>query len=82
MVQAKVSKECLDVVKSLMACKLKPRASICAFCLRDERGLNESRRLKHGELNLVMGNRKIAALTGLEKYEAQLKSGVRVDLNN
>nr|GEY03671.1 retrotransposon protein, putative, Ty1-copia subclass [Tanacetum cinerariifolium] len=33
MFQAKASKECLDVVKSLMACKLKPRASICAFVL-------------------------------------------------
>nr|GEX97156.1 hypothetical protein [Tanacetum cinerariifolium]GEY66881.1 hypothetical protein [Tanacetum cinerariifolium] len=33
MFQAKASKECLDVVKSLMACKLKPEASICAFVL-------------------------------------------------
>ncbi|GKD30962.1 hypothetical protein Tco_1241740, partial [Tanacetum coccineum] len=31
MFQAKASKECLDVVKSLMACKPKPGASICAF---------------------------------------------------
>ncbi|GJW40049.1 retrotransposon protein, putative, ty1-copia subclass [Tanacetum coccineum] len=34
MFQAKVSKERLDVVKSLMACKLKPGASICAFVLK------------------------------------------------
>ncbi|GJS65671.1 retrotransposon protein, putative, ty1-copia subclass [Tanacetum coccineum] len=33
MFQAKASKEHLDVVKSLMACKPKPRASICAFVL-------------------------------------------------
>ncbi|GJS93670.1 hypothetical protein Tco_0800638 [Tanacetum coccineum] len=33
MFQAKASKERLDVVKSLMASKPKPRASICAFIL-------------------------------------------------
>ncbi|GKE72105.1 hypothetical protein Tco_1534146, partial [Tanacetum coccineum] len=33
MFQAKESKERLDVVKSLMACKPKPGASICAFVL-------------------------------------------------
>ncbi|GJU16302.1 putative RNA-directed DNA polymerase [Tanacetum coccineum] len=33
MFQAKASKERLDVVKSLMACKPKPGASICAFVL-------------------------------------------------
>nr|GEU59601.1 hypothetical protein [Tanacetum cinerariifolium] len=33
MFQAKASKERLDVVKSFMACKPKPRASICAFVL-------------------------------------------------
>ncbi|GKC30844.1 hypothetical protein Tco_1038138 [Tanacetum coccineum] len=99
MVQAKASKERLDVVKSLIAYKLKPRASICAFVLemkgyfdrtlkteRSKRvvtqGLNESRRLKHGELNLVMGNRKITHVTRIGKYELMLKSGVRVDLNN
>ncbi|GJZ79023.1 retrotransposon protein, putative, ty1-copia subclass [Tanacetum coccineum] len=32
--QTKASKECLDVVKSLMACKPKPRASICDFVLK------------------------------------------------
>ncbi|GJZ40570.1 hypothetical protein Tco_0587456 [Tanacetum coccineum] len=33
MFQAKVGKERLNVVKSLMACKPKPRATICAFVL-------------------------------------------------
>ncbi|GJU09440.1 retrotransposon protein, putative, ty1-copia subclass [Tanacetum coccineum] len=33
MFQAKASKERLDVVKSLMSCKPKPGASICAFIL-------------------------------------------------
>ncbi|GJU11291.1 retrotransposon protein, putative, ty1-copia subclass [Tanacetum coccineum] len=45
-------------------------------------GLKESRRLKHGELNLVMGNRKITPVTRIGKYELMLKSGVRIDLNN
>ncbi|GJZ91393.1 retrotransposon protein, putative, ty1-copia subclass [Tanacetum coccineum] len=45
-------------------------------------GLKESRRLKHGELNLVMGNRKITLVTRIGKYELMLKSGVRIDLNN
>ncbi|GJR38429.1 hypothetical protein Tco_1214113 [Tanacetum coccineum] len=45
-------------------------------------GLKESRRLKHGELNLVMGNRKITHVTRIGKYELMLKSGVRIDLNN
>nr|GEX13585.1 putative retrotransposon Ty1-copia subclass protein [Tanacetum cinerariifolium] len=40
------------------------------------------RRLKHGELNLVMGNRKIKLVTWIGKYELMLKSGVRIDLNN
>ncbi|GJS69623.1 retrotransposon protein, putative, ty1-copia subclass [Tanacetum coccineum] len=140
---AKASKECLDVVKSLMACKQKPGASICAFILEmkgikktdvpstsaapvltvghnakkrktsysnrkgkaakgksdrgskrkakseiaptsdpKEAGLKESRRLKHGELNLFMGNRKITPVTRIGKYKLILKSEVRIDLNN
>ncbi|GJX64762.1 retrotransposon protein, putative, ty1-copia subclass [Tanacetum coccineum] len=180
MFQAKTSKECLDVVKSLMACKSKPGAYICAFVLemkgyfdrlkslnivfdaelsiniilsgfpadynqfvlsyqmkrketsimelhsllqtaekrikkidaaqgKSDLGskrkaesdiaptsdpkeamskrvvtqyLKESRRLKHGELNLVMGNRKITPVTRIGKYELMLKSRVRIDLNN
>ncbi|GJS24276.1 retrotransposon protein, putative, ty1-copia subclass [Tanacetum coccineum] len=45
-------------------------------------GLKESRRLKHGELNLVIGNRKITPVTRIRKYELMLKSVVRIDLNN
>nr|GEU44947.1 hypothetical protein [Tanacetum cinerariifolium] len=45
-------------------------------------GLKESRRLKHGEINLVMGNMKIMPMTRIEKYELMLKSRVRIDLNN
>ncbi|GKE42532.1 retrotransposon protein, putative, ty1-copia subclass, partial [Tanacetum coccineum] len=45
-------------------------------------GLKESRRLKHGELNLVMGNGKIMLVTRIGKYELMLKSGVMIDLNN
>nr|GEX18562.1 vesicle transport v-SNARE 11-like [Tanacetum cinerariifolium] len=45
-------------------------------------GLKESMRLKHGELNLVMGNRKITPVTRIGKYELMLKSGIRIDLNN
>ncbi|GJY17064.1 hypothetical protein Tco_0388555 [Tanacetum coccineum] len=41
-----------------------------------------SRRLKHGELNLVMGNRKIMLVTRIGKYKLMLKSGVRIDLNH
>ncbi|GJZ82659.1 putative RNA-directed DNA polymerase [Tanacetum coccineum] len=163
MFQAKASKEYLDVVKSLRACKPKLRASICAFILEMKgyfdsllqtaeqgikksnvpstsaapvltvghnakkrktshsnwkgkaiqgksnrgskrkveseialtsdpketmskrvvtQGLKESRRLKHGELNLVMGNRKITPVTRIVKYKLMLKSRVRIDLNN
>nr|GEV21023.1 hypothetical protein [Tanacetum cinerariifolium] len=45
-------------------------------------GLKESRRLKHGELNLVMGNRKITPVIKIGKYELMLKSGIMIDLNN
>ncbi|GKF14504.1 hypothetical protein Tco_0055966 [Tanacetum coccineum] len=45
-------------------------------------GLKESRKLKHRELNLVMGNMKITPVTKIGKYELMLKSGVRIILNN
>ncbi|GKE35731.1 retrotransposon protein, putative, ty1-copia subclass, partial [Tanacetum coccineum] len=45
-------------------------------------GLKESRRLKHGELNLVMGNMKITPMTRIGKFKLMLKSGVRINLNN
>ncbi|GKA65070.1 hypothetical protein Tco_0764777, partial [Tanacetum coccineum] len=38
-------------------------------------GLKESRKLKHEELNLVMGNKKITHVTKIGKYELMLKSG-------
>ncbi|GJV77990.1 hypothetical protein Tco_1509574 [Tanacetum coccineum] len=41
-------------------------------------GLKESRRLKHGELNLVMGNRKIIPMTRIGKYELMLKSEITI----
>ncbi|GJX70441.1 retrotransposon protein, putative, ty1-copia subclass [Tanacetum coccineum] len=44
---------------------------ICAVL----QGLKKSRRLKHGELNLFMGNRKIIHVTRIGKYELMLKSG-------
>ncbi|GJV54076.1 retrotransposon protein, putative, ty1-copia subclass [Tanacetum coccineum] len=39
-------------------------------------GLKGSRRLKHREFNLVMGNRKITPMTRIRKYELMLKSGL------
>ncbi|GJT99494.1 retrotransposon protein, putative, ty1-copia subclass [Tanacetum coccineum] len=45
-------------------------------------GLKESRRLKHRELNLIMGNRKITLVLRIGKFELMLKSGVRINLNN
>ncbi|GJX62116.1 retrotransposon protein, putative, ty1-copia subclass [Tanacetum coccineum] len=51
---------------------------ICAVL----QGLKESRRLKHRELNLIMGNRKITPVTRIGKFELMLKSGVRINLNN
>ncbi|GKA71535.1 retrotransposon protein, putative, ty1-copia subclass [Tanacetum coccineum] len=45
-------------------------------------GLKESRWLKYGELNLVLGNRKITLVTRIGKYELMLKPGVRIYLNN
>ncbi|GJR79386.1 retrotransposon protein, putative, ty1-copia subclass [Tanacetum coccineum] len=75
-----------------------PKEVVCFYCntkghwkrscpkylkdLKDRNGLKESRRLKHEELNLVMGNRKITPVTRIGKYELMLKSGVRIDLNN
>ncbi|GJU76400.1 retrotransposon protein, putative, ty1-copia subclass [Tanacetum coccineum] len=75
-----------------------PKEAVCFYCntkghwkrscpkylkdLKDGKGLKESRRLKHRELNLVMGNRKIMLVTRIRKYELMLKFGVRIDLNN
>ncbi|GJV15870.1 putative RNA-directed DNA polymerase [Tanacetum coccineum] len=37
-------------------------------------GLKESRKLKHGELNLVMGNRKITPVTKIGKYQNEVEN--------
>ncbi|GKC20519.1 retrotransposon protein, putative, ty1-copia subclass [Tanacetum coccineum] len=74
-----------------------PKEAVCFYCntkghwkrscpkylkeLKDGKGLKESRRLKHGKLNLVMGNKKITHVTRIRKYELMLKSRVRIDLN-
>ncbi|GJR55631.1 retrotransposon protein, putative, ty1-copia subclass, partial [Tanacetum coccineum] len=83
-------------VESDIAPTSDPKEAVCFYCntkgrwkrscpkyLKDLKdGLKESRRLKHGELNLVMGNMKIMLVTRIGKYELMLKSGVRIDLNN
>ncbi|GJS10839.1 retrotransposon protein, putative, ty1-copia subclass [Tanacetum coccineum] len=43
---------------------------------KSKKGLKESRKLKHGELNLVMRNMKITPVTKIGKYELMLKSGL------
>ena len=45
-------------------------------------GLKESRTLEHGELNLIMGNRKTAAVTKIGTYELMLGNGVSFNLFN
>nr|GEV90185.1 retrotransposon protein, putative, Ty1-copia subclass [Tanacetum cinerariifolium] len=75
-----------------------PKEAVCFYCntmglwkrscpkylkdLKDRKGLKKSRRLKHGELNLIMGNRKITHVTRIGKFELMLKFGVRINLNN
>ncbi|GKB64181.1 retrotransposon protein, putative, ty1-copia subclass [Tanacetum coccineum] len=77
--------------ESEIAPTIDPKEAVCVYCntkrhwklscpkylkdLKDGKGLKESRRLKHGELNLVMGNRKIMHVTRIRKYELMLKSG-------
>ncbi|KAJ9548672.1 hypothetical protein OSB04_021215 [Centaurea solstitialis] len=43
-------------------------------------GLKESRTLKHGELNLIMGNRMTAAVTKIGDLELVLSSGLSIKL--
>ncbi|GJV47449.1 retrotransposon protein, putative, ty1-copia subclass [Tanacetum coccineum] len=85
-------------VESDIAPTSDPKEAVCFYCntnghwkrscpkyikdLKDGKGLKESRRLKHGELNLVMGNRKITPVTMIGKSELMLRSGVRINLNN
>ncbi|GJU13070.1 zf-CCHC domain-containing protein [Tanacetum coccineum] len=53
----------------------KDKDETCLMAKASSEGLKESRMLKHGELNLVMGNRKITLVTRIGKYELMLKSG-------
>ncbi|GKE99481.1 retrotransposon protein, putative, ty1-copia subclass [Tanacetum coccineum] len=67
--------------KSYRGSKRKVESEIAPTSDPKEVGLKESRRLKHGELNLVTENRKITPVTRIGKYELMLKSRVRVNLN-
>nr|GEU49899.1 hypothetical protein [Tanacetum cinerariifolium] len=62
--------------KSNRGSKRKAESKIAPTSNLKEVGLKESRRLKHGELNLVMGNSKITPVTRIGKYELVLKSGL------
>ncbi|KAJ9551584.1 hypothetical protein OSB04_015629 [Centaurea solstitialis] len=46
----------------------------------NSQGLKESRTLKHGELNLIMGNRMTAAVTKIGDLELVLSSGLSIKL--
>ncbi|KAJ9551376.1 hypothetical protein OSB04_015421 [Centaurea solstitialis] len=46
----------------------------------NSQGLKESRTLKHGELNLIMGNRMTAAITKIGDLELVLSSGLSIKL--
>ncbi|KAJ9558313.1 hypothetical protein OSB04_012927 [Centaurea solstitialis] len=48
---------------------------ICSNC----QGLKESRTLKHGELNLIMGNRMTATVTKIRDLELVLSSGLSIN---
>ncbi|KAI3739156.1 hypothetical protein L2E82_29553 [Cichorium intybus] len=55
----------------------------CGFHIcSDLQGLEESRELEHGRLNLVMGNRRTSPVTKIGVYGLMLSSGVRLDLHN
>ncbi|GJS19771.1 retrotransposon protein, putative, ty1-copia subclass [Tanacetum coccineum] len=69
----------VEVYREAAACRWRPGGGMRRV---EARGLKESRRLKHGELNLVMENRKITPVTRIGKYELILKFGVRINLNN
>ncbi|GJX37564.1 retrotransposon protein, putative, ty1-copia subclass [Tanacetum coccineum] len=59
--------------KSVRGSKRKAKSNIVPTSDPKEVGLKESRRLKHGEINLVIGNRKITLVTRIGKYELMLK---------
>lgn len=48
----------------------------------DMQGLRQSKKLKHGELNLIMGNRHKSAVTRIGNYELMLSGGVYLSLLN
>lgn len=45
----------------------------------DMQRLKESKEVKHGMLNLIMGNRRTSPVTNNETYELVFNAGVRVD---
>ena len=48
----------------------------------DMQGLRQSRKLRHGELNLIMGNRHKSGVTRIGNYELMLSDGVYLSLLN
>ena len=48
----------------------------------DMQGLRQSKKLKHGELNLIMGNKHKSAITRIGNYELMLSGGVYLSLLN
>ncbi|GJV07495.1 hypothetical protein Tco_1345151 [Tanacetum coccineum] len=72
MFQAKASKECLDVVKSLIACKPKPRASICAFVLEMKCYFD---RLE--SLNMVFDAEKETSIMKLQSLLQTARQGIK-----
>ncbi|GKF07506.1 hypothetical protein Tco_0041730, partial [Tanacetum coccineum] len=71
MFQAKASKERLDVVKSLMACKLKPGALICAFVLEMKGYFDRLESLNMEELHVTWAH--------LEKKRTRLRTYTNID---
>nr|GEW51037.1 hypothetical protein [Tanacetum cinerariifolium] len=73
---AKAGKECLDVVKSLMDCKPKPGASICAFVLEMKGYFN-----KLESLNMVFDDELSIniILSGLPAYYNQFVLSYRMN---
>ncbi|GKD15307.1 retrotransposon protein, putative, ty1-copia subclass [Tanacetum coccineum] len=79
-----------------------PKEAVCFYCnikghwkhscpkylkdLKDGKGQKESRKLKHGELNLVMKNRKITLVTKMTRniisFHALFKDGYKFSFDN
>ncbi|KAI3780854.1 hypothetical protein L2E82_10847 [Cichorium intybus] len=58
------------------------RGAAQRICRISRTGLEESRELVHGRLNLIMGNRRTSPVTKIGVYGLVLSSGVRLDLHN